>query len=46
MEKFIQTSVGSGRGEPIRVIFALTKTAKVAEFQPDMVKIGFSKPLL
>jgi hypothetical protein len=27
-------------------MFASTKMAKVAEFQPDMVKIGFSKRLL
>jgi hypothetical protein len=45
IEKFIKTSVGSGRGSHPRNLCS-TKMAKVAEFQPDMVKIGFSSRML
>ncbi|WP_189379665.1 hypothetical protein, partial [Mesorhizobium sp. M4B.F.Ca.ET.013.02.1.1] len=45
-EKVIPTSVGSGWGDAVRAISPSTKMEKVAEFQPDMVKIGFSEQLL
>ncbi|WP_292141960.1 hypothetical protein, partial [Mesorhizobium sp.] len=45
-EKVIPTSVGPGWGDAVRAISPSTKMEKVAEFQPDMVKIGFSGQLL